>query len=200
MPRPVEIDRHRAIKAAKAEFWRLGYHATSMNTLFTATGMGAGSFYAAFGSKSDLFLLTLDDYVAWSARQLDHTHRGDAPRGLRAIRSFLEKTLVSITPEARRKGCLLVNSALELEGVNDDLYRQVLSHLKAFRRAMSRCLQQASAAGELREQLDAAAALELLMTQIQGLRVESRLGMSRAQAHRKIESLMTLLSKEVQPQ
>ena len=44
------------------EFWQRGYAATTMPQLLAATGMGAGSFYAAFGNKAALFRRALDHY------------------------------------------------------------------------------------------------------------------------------------------
>ena len=37
--------------------------------------------------------------------------------GLDAIRAFIDRTLIDVSDRARRRGCLLVNSVLELEGV-----------------------------------------------------------------------------------
>ena len=74
MARPVQIDRQRALKAARGVFWRRGYNATSMSHLLDAMGMGAGSFYAAFDNKSRLFARVLDDYTDWSMDRSSPAH------------------------------------------------------------------------------------------------------------------------------
>jgi TetR/AcrR family transcriptional repressor of nem operon len=43
-------------------FWAKGYEATSMQDLVNAMGIQRGSLYAAFGSKQQLFLRSLDRY------------------------------------------------------------------------------------------------------------------------------------------
>ena len=51
MARPVQIDRSKALRAARDIFWRQGFTTTSMSQLLKAMDIGSGSFYAAYGSK-----------------------------------------------------------------------------------------------------------------------------------------------------
>ncbi len=197
MARPVQIDRKRALKAARELFWRQGYTATSMNQLLEATGMGAGSFYAAFGNKSRLFELAADHYADWSEAQFSGTRRDHA--GLDALRMFLEKTLVDVSDVARRKGCLLVNSALELEGVEPQLHDVVSAHLAAFAASIRSCLEDAAEREELRAGISVTDAAALMMTLIHGLRVESRLGLNRADAGNRVNTMIHLVARETTP-
>ncbi|MGO4430809.1 TetR/AcrR family transcriptional regulator, partial [Streptomyces sp. MCAF7] len=61
--RPREFDIDDALSAAVAVFWAKGYEGTTMADLSAATGLKAGSIYAAFGSKADLFKRVLDHYA-----------------------------------------------------------------------------------------------------------------------------------------
>ena len=129
MARPVEIDRHQAFRNARELFWRRGYRATSLRDLLEVTGMGKGSFYAAFGSKEALFEATLNWYherSAVTARGISTKHRG-----LAALREFLDQTLIDIPAASRRRGCLLVNSVVELEGLEPALHRLANTFLQA---------------------------------------------------------------------
>ena len=62
MARAREFDEDKALAAVEAVFWRQGY-AASYADLMTATGLGKGSMYAAFGDKRRLFRQALARYV-----------------------------------------------------------------------------------------------------------------------------------------
>src|SRR5882762_7155245 len=64
MARPRSFDEEKVLRAARDQFWTLGYAATSLDDLMAATGLGKGSLYGAFGSKRELFLRVLDEYCA----------------------------------------------------------------------------------------------------------------------------------------
>lgn len=192
MPRPVSIDRKQAFRAAREQFWRCGYNGTSMQQLLAATGMGAGSFYAAFGSKTALFEAVIDDYARWSGAHFERVR--EQHRGFDAISAFLDDTLVKLSDADRRKGCLLVNSALEFDGVAPELHALVSAPLVALEQSFLSCLREAQEDGALQDNIDPAAAAGLVMTVVQGLRVESRRGMSREQARGRIELMIAALS------
>ena len=51
-----------ALEQAMRLFWLKGYLGTSVSDLTSAMGINRASFYAAFGSKNDLFCKVLDRY------------------------------------------------------------------------------------------------------------------------------------------
>jgi len=63
MARPREFDRTRALRQAMEAFWELGYEGTSTAALVERLGIGRSSFYAAFGSKDELYAEAMDSYV-----------------------------------------------------------------------------------------------------------------------------------------
>lgn len=71
--RPRQFDRTRALKAAMELFWKQGYVQTTMYDLCSAMAIKSASLYCAFGSKSDLFIETLEYYwkTFW-AEPLEH--------------------------------------------------------------------------------------------------------------------------------
>ncbi|MEU3982880.1 helix-turn-helix domain-containing protein [Streptomyces sp. NPDC026672] len=54
MARPRKFDEREVLLAARRQFWRDGYAATSMQDLCDATGVASQSLYSAFGSKHGL--------------------------------------------------------------------------------------------------------------------------------------------------
>ncbi len=192
MARPVQIDRAEAQKAARGVFWRQGYTATSMNQLLEVMGIGSGSFYAAFESKATLFERVLDDYTQWSMKQFALVRKQH--RGLDAIRAFLDRTFVDISDAARHKGCLLVNSTLELADVEPRLHSHVRESLACLEEVIGQCVAEAITAKALRHDIDHRAAVALVMTLLHGLRVESRLGLCRSESQARVSAMLSLVS------
>lgn len=192
MARPVQIDRSKALRAARDIFWRQGFTATSMSQLLNAMDIGSGSFYAAFGSKPELFAQVIEKYQTWSAAQWERIRT--SRQGLDAISEFLNATVVDVSDKNRRKGCLLVNSILELEGVDTELHQQLVGKFNDLEQRLSVCLQEAKDSGTLREDLGVAEGVEYLMTNIYGLRVASRASLSRAEARQRVQLLIRMIS------
>lgn len=191
MARPVEIDRDDALRKALDLFWRKGYRATSLNDLLHATGMGKGSFYAAFGSKQALFECVLERYHAASASATGHHTR----KGLTALRNFLDVTMIKLAPAQRRRGCLLVNSVLELEGVEPQLHKIANRYLQDLESRCLRYLCDAQASGELKQALDPDDLAALTATLLQGLRVDSRMGRSQNQLRQRVDLFISLIAQ-----
>ena len=192
MARPVQIDRDKALREARDIFWRQGFTVTSMSQLLKAMDIGSGSFYAAFGSKPELFAQVIDKYDAWSAAQWERIRT--AKTGLDVIREFLNATIVDVSDRNRLKGCLLVNSILEMEGVDTELHQQLVNRFKGLEHRLSICLQEAQDSGTLREDVSIAEGVGYLMTNIYGLRVASRAGLSRAEARQRVRLLIRMIS------
>ncbi len=196
MARPVQIDRHQAFRKARELFWRRGYRATSLHDLLAATGMGKGSFYAAFGSKQAVFEAALEWYHQHSAaarRRISETHEG-----LAALREFLDSTLINQPAAGRRRGCLLVNSVIELESVEPELHQLASRYLQELEQRCMTCLQEARAAGELKDNLDTSQLAALTATLLQGLRVDSRMGRSREALRQRVDLFISLICNETQ--
>ena len=192
MARPVQIDRDKALKVAREVFWRQGYAATSMNQLLTSMNIGSGSFYAAFGSKPELFAQVIEKYDTWSAAEWERIRTSH--HGLDAISEFLNTTVVDVSDKNRRKGCLLVNSILEMEGVDTEFHQQLVDRFNSLEQRLSVCLQEAKVSGTLREDLSVAEGVGYLMTNIYGLRVASRTGLGTAEARQRVQLLIRMIS------
>ncbi len=170
MARPVEFDRTRAVNKALALFWRKGYQATSLADLLEAMDIGRSSFYAAFTDKRTLYLECLDLFASRTLELLQHA-RSELPP-VDALQNFFERNFVGSGAggETRRHwGCMLVNTVLEMAGVDEDLVVRASQHLGEMQRIFQACLQDAGAAPERAEEL--AAMLTLFN---EGIRVSSR--------------------------
>ncbi|WP_420428371.1 TetR/AcrR family transcriptional regulator [Algiphilus sp.] len=176
MARPLAFDRDRALRSATRLFWTRGYHATAMPALLEQMGIARSSLYASFGDKRHLFIECLDLFGQQTARL------ADAPPGAPAtdiIWGFFHATLRQVPQEQLRKGCLLVNSTLELADSEPALRARASAQLECIERRFAQAFEAAEAAGTLKAPLDAVALARYVMTVNQGLRVRSRQGMPR---------------------
>ena len=153
MARPREFDEGAVLDAAVLCFWKQGYEATSVRDLVEHTGIAAASLYNAFGDKRALYEKALDHYVEDSIA--DRIRRCQSLPPLRAIEAFFEEIVKRSLNDRDRKGCMLVNAALDGAphdpGVSQGRRRSSRQHRGVFsgirQRRPSRRLDHAVAAG-----------------------------------------------------
>jgi TetR/AcrR family transcriptional repressor of nem operon len=186
MARPIEFDRPQAVNRALALFWRQGYQATTLADLLQAMGIGRSSFYAAFTDKRTFFIECLD---LWAARTLDLLERARTEMPpVDALQDFFQRSFVVARGTKANWGCMLVNTVLEMAGVDDDLAARASRHLGDMQRIFQACLQDAGATPARAEELAA-----MLMLFNEGIRVSSRRRLPEAQHLRSIATTFRLI-------
>lgn len=128
MARPREFDEDAVLDAAVQCFWSRGYEATSVKDLTGRTGVAAASLYNAYGDKHGLFRVALDRYVESSV--MDRIRRCEALPPRQAIGSFFDEILSRSLKDRQHKGCMLVNSALEM-APHDAEFRKIIAGVLA---------------------------------------------------------------------
>lgn len=193
MARPIEFDRSRAVNRALALFWRQGYQATSLANLLAAMGIGRSSFYAAFTDKRCLFIECLDLFSSRTIELLQNSRTRMPP--VDALQGFFERNFVGTGGAAAAKGhwgCMLVNTVLEMAGVDDELSSRASRHLSDMQRVFQACLQDAGAAPAQAEELAA-----MLMLMNEGIRVSSRRRLPDAQHLQPIDTTFRLIRSAI---
>lgn len=186
MARPIEFDRPQAVNRAVALFWRQGYQATTLADLLQAMGIGRSSFYAAFTDKRTFFIECLD---LWAARTLDLLERARTEMPpVDALQDFFQRGFVGARGTKANWGCMLVNTVLEMAGVDDDLAARASRHLGDMQRIFQACLRDAGATPARAEELAA-----MLMLFNEGIRVSSRRRLPEAQHLRSIATTFRLI-------
>ena len=174
MARPIEFARLQAVNRALALFWRQGYQATTVAELLQTMGIGRSSFYAAFTDKRTFFIECLD---LWAARTLDLLQRARTERPpVDALQDFFERSFVGTRGAKAHWGCMLVNTVLEMAGVDDELAARASHHMGEMQSVFQACLLDAGAAPARAEELAA-----MLMLFNEGIRVSSRRRLPEAQ-------------------
>ena len=196
MARPLEFDRSKAVNKALVLFWRKGYQASSLADLLSAMGIGRSSFYAAFTDKRTLFLECLD---LFAARTVDVVQRARAEMPpVDALQHFFERNFVGVpgsgvaASASQHWGCMLVNTVLEMAGVDDELAERASRHLGEMQRVFQACLRDAGAKAARAEELAA-----MLMLVNEGIRVSSRRRLPDAQHLQPISTTFELIRRAV---
>jgi TetR/AcrR family transcriptional repressor of nem operon len=145
--RPPGFERREAVAAAMELFWRKGYAGTSVPDISAATGLSASSIYNAFGSKQDLFVAVLDDYLegpmGYMLGPLEH-----GEDGLADLESFFRR-LESNTAEGFPPGCLAVNTIAEFGREPRAVGRRTARYRATLRRSLEAALRRAAQRGEI---------------------------------------------------
>ena len=125
MPRPRKFDESDVVAAARDEFWDRGYAATSVDDLTTATGLGKGSLYGAFGDKHSLFLRALDDYIGTSLDTVRTQLRDPDYSAYDRLVRHIREQVKALAADTGLRGCMMAKSAAELSGTDDAVERAV---------------------------------------------------------------------------
>jgi len=127
------------LDAAMDCFWRNGYEATSVRDLAARMSITGASLYNAFGDKHALFRQVVRRYAERSTRERISRLESTLPPK-EAVRAFLGE-IVERSAGGDRRGCLLVNTALEAAPEDPELRAEVaacLAEIEAFfRRAVT---------------------------------------------------------------
>src|ERR1700722_170397 len=173
MPRPREFDETVALEAAMECFWRRGYEATSLRDLTTARGLTAPSLYNAFGDKQQLFSRALDHYLERTTRDRLRRLEESLPP-LDALRAFFGEIIDHSINDRHRKGCFLVNSALEVAPHHAECRAVVAGQFRDIESFFKRCIRAAQAQKSVEPDIDAAGTARLLLGALLGIRVLAR--------------------------
>lgn len=190
MARTKEFDPDEVLDEAMALFWCQGYEATSTADLVEHLGIARASLYATFGSKHELYLRALDRYRERTDQAvLEALSRpGNA---LPAVRSLVGNYADAVLGDPVRRGCLVVNAAVERMAFDDSVAYRIESSWTGIEVALHSALLRAWAQGELRADADPRALARFLLVFLQGIRV---LGRGRPDRDRIQDAVRTALS------
>jgi TetR/AcrR family transcriptional repressor of nem operon len=176
---------------AMETFWTNGYANTSPAQLAEATGVAKGSLYNAFNSKRELFDRALARYDALGAQfAAEFLSRPGTTR--ERLGSFLRLLVDTDVAQPVRRGCLAVNTAVELAGQDQDIGRAVRAAQDHTIAALADRIAQGRRDGDVRADVDAQACAEFLMNTIVGLRVMAKTHDSPV-LHRIVDSALATL-------
>ena len=179
MPRPREFDEAVALDAAIDCFWMRGYRGTSVRDLAAAIGISAPSLYNAFGDKRTLFVRALERYLDQTMRaRIERLESSLPPK--QAVSRFIGEIINRSVSDRERRGCFLINSALEVAPHDKELGAAIAERLGELEAFFRRSIMAAQADGTVPRQHAATDLARLLVGVLLGIRVLARAKPDRA--------------------
>jgi TetR/AcrR family transcriptional repressor of nem operon len=173
MARPRTFDEGAVLDTVMDRFWHSGYTSTSVRDLADVTGLSLPSLYNAFGDKSELFQVALERYFKRNTRpRLEQMVASPDP--LKAMRRFFAELVDRAITDPDRRGCLLINSAVELAARDDELAPVIREYLARIESYFRRVLEAAKARGEIAKTSSPRDLARLLLSLVAGIRVLAR--------------------------
>jgi TetR/AcrR family transcriptional regulator, transcriptional repressor for nem operon len=172
MARPREFETEVVLGAAMQCFWERGYAATSVQDLVRETGITAASLYNAFGDKRALFRAALNQYIDRSVGE--RIRRCEALPAREAIQGFFQDILNRSLSDREHKGCLLVNSALEVAPHDAEFQEIIATVLRRVEAFFLKCIKTGQADGTITRSSSAQDLARHLLAVLMGVRVLAR--------------------------
>jgi TetR/AcrR family transcriptional regulator, transcriptional repressor for nem operon len=179
MARPRTFDESDALDAAVACFWRRGLGATSVRDLATEMGLNCPSLYNTFGDKRAVFAQALERYATRFLRErIQRLEQQHSPKA--AIGAYFEELIARSLADPDQRGCLIINTALEVAADDAELRPVICGYLAEIERFFRDRLQRARASGEIPATLEPDDTARLFLGLVLGIRVVARVKPERA--------------------
>jgi len=178
MARPREFDEATVLEAAMNCFWAQGYELTSVRELAKQMGITGASLYNAFGDKRSLYRQVLGHYLEQTVR--DRVARLEQLPPFPAIRTFFDEIVERSVTDKQRRGCMLVNSALELAPYDPEFQTLVAQEMIFIEAFFRRCIEAGQKDGTISAIRPGAELAKLLLSVLLGIRVLARTRPERA--------------------
>ena len=188
--RPREFCLDAALAAALRVFWRNGYEGASMAELTAEMGITKPSLYAAFGNKEALFHKALDLYEREKLAYMGSALEAPTARGVaeRLLRGALEIQMSPCDP----KGCLGVISTAACGAEAEPIKAEVVKRRASSEAALVARFQQAKAAGEFPDGIEAEALTRYLFALMQGLALQGGSGATCEQLRQLVDTSLAM--------
>jgi AcrR family transcriptional regulator len=180
MARPRSFDEEKVLRAARDQFWTLGYAATSLDDLTAATGLGKGSLYGAFGSKRELSLRVVDEYCARAVEDVRKALAGPDDSAARRLRAFVLAEARARASDPKRRGCLLAKATAELAEQDEAVAKRALATFRSIEDQIAACVAGAQRHGDLDDRIAPRRLGRALLATLRGLEALGKAGIAEA--------------------
>lgn len=192
MTRPAEFDRDEVLHRAMETFWRQGYKATSMKDLTRATGLQPGSLYGAFKSKRSLFLEALETYYQFNMKGLNERLSG-AGSPIDRIQGVFERIVEASTTDPDNKGCLMVNTLLEVSPNDEEINQRLCEMFKSVESRLEKTIIDGQNSDHISRNKDPELLAKAALTGMHGMRVLCKTQPHPDVLHKCVDNLMSVL-------
>ena len=190
--RPRNFDRDEAVIKAMHLFWEKGYEPTSLKDLKGCLGnISSASFYAAFGSKQQLFEECLARYMDLNSEWLKSLK--DSQSCARdALYQMLSDTIQCQLDSQTPKGCMTVLAGLNCCDENHEIQVVSAQARHAVRLAIIHCVERGVAQQELPADTNVKSFAMVFDSYLKGLSIEIRNGATYEELQSSLRFIMKL--------
>jgi TetR/AcrR family transcriptional repressor of nem operon len=174
MGRPRSFDTATVLEAVEEQFRATGYAGTSLDDVASATGLGRGSIYAAFGDKHELFMRSLSEFCERTEARAAAALDGPDDTALERLHAFV----LAAAQVGTGTNCMATKFAVELDEQDSEARARAAQTFAALQRRLRDCILAAQRNGDIDPSADADLSAKLLVTTTRGLDVMSRAGQS----------------------
>jgi AcrR family transcriptional regulator len=193
------FDRDAALRAAVELFWEKGYEGTSLEELQSVMGsISPPSFYAAFGSKEQLFFEAVDLYgKTVGCRPLGVLESATTAR--EGVEAMLRASVDICTEGGKPRGCLLLTGAVNCAPANKAVEVRIRALRLETPEVIRKRLKRGIAEGDIPKGTDLEPLVSLYASVGQGLSARARDGASRKSLLAAITGAMAAWHELVKP-
>ena len=194
MPWEKSFDEADVIDQIMHVFWDKGYEATSLTDLTEATGLKRGSLYNAFGDgKQELFFRSLQKYdTEQRAAIIKQLEAIESP--IAAFETLFDALVQQAMADTEKKGCLLVNTALNMTHHDEAVQKLVTKGMDEFASFFERLIKRGQSAGKIPASVQPRPTGRALLTLVVGIRVMSRGVLNKAALKQVSQQAKSLIS------
>lgn len=168
MARNREFNEKEALSKAMELFWQQGYEKTSMQDLVNHMGVHRRSIYDTFGDKHTLFMRALSHYVEVMDVRIKNKIKSELTVK-QAIRKLFE--IVIYPNDKQPKGCLTVNTAVELSLLDQEVAKKVTETFIKTETFLFDLLKHGQEQGEIPKHYDIKGLSQFIHNSLVGIRV-----------------------------
>lgn len=193
-----ELTKAHIIQQAAVVFNQQGYAGTSMANIMQATGLKKGGIYNHFKSKDELALAAFDYAVSLLSERVWSVVKTER-NAIARLDALVSNYLLYIDDPPIIGGCPILNTAIETDDTNSPLRDRALTAINAWRGLIVRIVKLGMKKGEIKETVEADAIATIIICNIEGAMMMSKLAKDPVHLRRAIAHLQDYIQYSLSP-
>lgn len=167
--RDPEATRECLLHCAFQEIYEHGYAGASLDRILAHSGVTKGALYHHFGSKAELANAVIDEVIRplVMERWADPIRESDDP--ITALREHATEVMADFSDQEMACGCPLNNLVQELANTDESFRKHLAQVFDEWRAGLAAAFEHGKAAGNVRQDVDPAAAAAFIVASVEGL-------------------------------